>query len=131
MSARNSKISINFNQFFILNVSRKLFALCIVYARNCSKLKCLWNEALESIIPICDLLQEGGPINFAFSTVFQRSQLSLSAFQKFDSKISYQDLVKCILIIPIRLFWLTAFVPQFYWFFKETRLTAFLHLMFC
>ena len=35
-----------------------------------------------------------------------------------------------VLIIPIHSFRLTAFVPQFYWFFKETRLTAFLHLMF-
>ena len=37
----------------------------------------------------CDLLQEKGPSNFAFLTAFRRSQLSLTAFQKFDTKISY------------------------------------------
>ena len=38
---------------------------------------------------ICDLLQEKGPSSFAFSTAFRRFQLSLTAFQKFDTKISY------------------------------------------
>ena len=32
---------------------------------------------------ICDLLQEKGPSNFAFPTAFRRSQLDLTAFQRF------------------------------------------------
>ena len=35
-----------------------------------------------------------------------------------------------VLIIPIHSFRLTAFVPQFYWFLYETRLTAFCTLSF-
>ena len=38
---------------------------------------------------ICDLLQEKGPSSFAFPTAFRYFQLSLTAFQKFDTKISY------------------------------------------
>ena len=53
-----------------------------------------------------------GPSNFAFSIVFRRYQLSLTVFQKFDTKISYWNQVKCVLIIPIHFFRLTAFVLQ-------------------
>ena len=38
---------------------------------------------------IYDLLQKKGPYNFAFSTAFRRSQLILTAFEKFDTKKSY------------------------------------------
>ena len=38
---------------------------------------------------ICDLLQEKRPSTFAFPTAFRCFQLSLTAFQKFDTKISY------------------------------------------
>ena len=34
---------------------------------------------------ICDLLQEKGPSTFAFLTAFRCFQLSLTAFQKFDT----------------------------------------------
>ena len=58
----------------------------------------LWQRSIHDLIDllceggssflesICDLLQEKGPSNFAFLTAFQRSQLSLTAFQKFDAK---------------------------------------------
>ena len=50
----------------------------------------LSNEwAIEDMIRICDLLQEKGPSTFAFPTAFRCFQLSLTAFQKFDTKISY------------------------------------------
>ena len=44
---------------------------------------------ISETVYICDLLQEKGPSNFAFSTALRRFQLSLTAFQKFDTKISY------------------------------------------
>ena len=37
------------------------------------------------------MLQEKGPSTFAFPTAFRCFQLSLTAFQKFDTKISYQN----------------------------------------
>ena len=40
---------------------------------------------------ICDLLQEKGPCNFAFSSSFPRFQLTLTAFQKFETKVSYRN----------------------------------------
>ena len=40
-------------------------------------------------ITICELLQQKGPSSFAFPTTFRCFQLSLTVFQKFDTKISY------------------------------------------
>ena len=44
---------------------------------------------IADLFNICVLLQEKGQSSFAFSTALQRSQLSLTAFQKFDTNKSY------------------------------------------
>ena len=41
------------------------------------------------IVFFSDLLQEKGPSSFAFLTAFQCFELSLIAFQKFDTKTPY------------------------------------------
>ena len=45
----------------------------------------VWKDENSDIyhFDICDLLQEKGPSNFVFPTAFRRSQLSLTAFQRF------------------------------------------------
>ena len=95
---------INVKDFFNLILSFKVcvarhaqinqiykFVVSLQYLKKkLSEVDFLHPDKHESFLQIdCDLLQDKGPSSFAFPTAFRCFQLSLTAFQKFDTKISY------------------------------------------
>ena len=81
-------------QYAIIGDIEAMYHQVKVLKEDTDSLRFLWRENFSASIDeyiICDLLQEKGPSTFAFPTAFRCFQLSLTAFQKFDTKISYQN----------------------------------------
>ena len=61
----------------------------MIYIRNLGSQESVGVKYIDDISAKCDLLQEKGLSNFTFSSVFRGLQLSLTAFQEFDTKKSH------------------------------------------